>query len=120
MSSNTAMPPDLEVVAPDQGKSKGILYVVGIGPGFHSVSLSWTASVSPNIAGYNVYRSEQDGVAGTRVNAELLRTPAFRDTSTIAGRRYSYSVTAVDRAGNESPASDAVSAGIPAESQPQP
>lgn len=84
------------------------------------LELSWAINAETDIAGYNVYRSEQDGVAGTRLNAELLRTPAFRDTSTIAGRRYSYSVTAVDRAGNESPASDAVSAGIPAESQPQP
>jgi hypothetical protein len=84
------------------------------------LEMSWAINAETDIAGYNVYRSEQDGVAGTRMNAELLRTPAFRDTSTIAGGRYSYSVTAVDRAGNESPASDAVSAGIPAESQPQP
>jgi hypothetical protein len=84
------------------------------------LELSWAINAETDIAGYNMYRSEQDGVAGTRVNAELLRTPAFRDTSTIAGRRYSYSVTAVDRAGNESPASDAVPAGIPAESQQQP
>ena len=84
------------------------------------LELSWAINAETDTAGYNVYRSEQDGIAGTRLNAELLRSPAFRDTSTIAGRRYSYSVTAVDRAGNESPASDAVSAGVPAESQPQP
>jgi fibronectin type 3 domain-containing protein len=32
----------------------------------------------------------------------LLPTPAVRDTSVQAGHRYWYTVTAVDRAGNES------------------
>ena len=104
-----AAPQDLvAVLVPAQGESPA------------HFELSWAISAEADIAGYNVYRSEQSGFSGTRLNVELLRTPAFRDISTIAGRRYSYSVTAVDRAGNESPASDAVSAGIPAESQPKP
>ena len=36
------------------------------------------------------------------------------------GHRYFYSVTAVDRAGNESPLGAVVSGGVPAESQATP
>jgi hypothetical protein len=118
--SNSAIVTPKDVFPPAAPQGLVAVFVPAQGESPAHLELSWAISAEADIAGYNVYRSEQDGVAGTRLNAELLRTPAFRDTSTIAGRRYSYSVTAVDRAGNESPASDAVSAGIPAESQPQP
>jgi len=84
------------------------------------LELSWAINSETDIAGYNVYRSEQLGSPGTRVNGELLLTPAFRDMNAVPGRRYSYSVTAVDRSGNESPASAAVVAGVPSESQSAP
>jgi fibronectin type 3 domain-containing protein len=84
------------------------------------LELSWAINSETDIAGYNVYRTEQVDFPGTRVNAELLLTPAFRDMNAVPGRRYSYSVTAVDRSGNESPASAAVVAGIPSESQSPP
>jgi len=82
--------------------------------------LSWAVSAETDIAGYNVYRSEQAGALGTRLNTELLLTPAFRDMNVQPGHRYFYTVTAVDRSGNESPSSEAVSGGVPAESQPNP
>jgi fibronectin type 3 domain-containing protein len=84
------------------------------------VELSWAISPETDNAGYNVYRSEQVGVLGTRLNAEPLLTPAFRDMNGLPGRRYFYSVTAVDRSGNESAPSAAVSEGVPAEGQPAP
>jgi hypothetical protein len=84
------------------------------------LELSWAINSETDIAGYNVYRSEGVGSPGTRVNAELLLTPAFRDMNAVPGRRYSYSVTAVDRSGNESPASAAVVAGVPSEGQSAP
>jgi hypothetical protein len=117
-NSVTVTPKDVFPPAAPQGLVA--VLVPAQGESSTHLELSWAISAETDIAGYNIYRSEQQGVAGTRLNAELLRTPAFRDISTVAGRRYSYSVTAVDRAGNESPASDAVVAGIPAESQPQP
>jgi len=82
--------------------------------------LSWAVSPETDIAGYNVYRSEQAGASGIRSNTELLLTPAFRDMNVQPGHRYFYTVTAVDRSGNESPSSEAVSGGEPAESQPNP
>ena len=82
--------------------------------------LSWDISPETDIAGYNVYRSEDAGVSGTRMNATLLLTPTFRDMNTISGKRYFYSVTAADRSGNESTASAVVPCGAPGESQPTP
>jgi hypothetical protein len=84
------------------------------------LELSWAISSETDIAGYNVYRSEQAGAPGSRVNTDQLPTPAFRDMNVQPGHRYFYSVTAVDRAGNESPASAAVSGGVPAEGQVTP
>ncbi|MGA8367771.1 MAG: hypothetical protein WB716_10695, partial [Candidatus Acidiferrales bacterium] len=82
--------------------------------------LSWAISPETNIAGYNVYRSGEADVPGTRLNATPLLSPAFRDMNSTPGQRYFYSVTAVDRSGNESPASVAVSCSEPGESQPAP
>jgi len=84
------------------------------------LELSWAVSPETDIAGYNVYRSEQEGGPGARLNTDPLLTPAFRDMNVQSGHRYFYSVTAVDRSGNESRPSEAVSGGVPAESQSNP
>ena len=84
------------------------------------LELSWAINPETDVAGYNVYRSEEVGVLGTRLDAEPLLTPAFRDMNVLAGRQYIYSVTAVDRAGNESPASAGAPGLVPAESQSTP
>lgn len=78
------------------------------------VDLSWSISPEPDVAGYRVYRSEQEGQRGAAVTSELLPTPAFHDAAVQPGRRYWYTVTAVDRFGNESPASAPVLAEIAA------
>jgi predicted phage tail protein len=79
--------------------------------------LSWAISPETDVAGYSVYRSEQAGSAGERLNSELLLTPAFRDMNVQPGHHYFYSVAAVDRSGNESLAGDVVSGSVPAENQ---
>lgn len=84
------------------------------------LELSWAINPETDVVGYNVYRSEQQGTLGTRLNPGLLLTPAFRDTSAVAGRNYFYTVTAVDRSGNESSPSAPIAAEMPAESQQQP
>ncbi len=84
------------------------------------IELSWAISPETDLAGYNVYRSEQGGAPGTRINTEVLLTPAFRDMNVQPGHVYFYTVTALDSSGNESPASAAVSRGVPAESQSTP
>jgi hypothetical protein len=77
------------------------------------VDLSWAINPETDLAGYNVYRSEQAGVPGTRINPQLLPTPAFSDMNGVPGRSYYYTVTAVDRTGNESAPSAAVEARFP-------
>ncbi|MBZ5503409.1 MAG: hypothetical protein LAN59_14455 [Acidobacteriia bacterium] len=104
-----AAPQGLVVVAvPAQGETPAHL------------ELSWAISPEPDLAGYHVYRSEQVGVLGTRQNTNLLPAPAFRDMNVVPGRRYFYSATALDRSGNESPASAVASGGVPAEGNPGP
>lgn len=66
-----------------------------------AVELIWTANSEPDLAGYNVYRRE-DGGAAQKINQKILGTPIVRDTAVTAGRKYSYRVTALDLAGNES------------------
>jgi hypothetical protein len=77
------------------------------------VELSWAISSEGDLAGYYVYRSERDGTPGERINPEVLPSPTFRDTSVVPGRRYVYRVSAVDRAGNESPLSATVQIEVP-------
>ncbi len=80
------------------------------------IELSWAISPETDWAGYHVYRSEQGPEApgpGERLTRELLLAPTFRDMGVLPGRRYTYRVTAVDRAGNESPLSAAASAEVP-------
>jgi hypothetical protein len=78
-----------------------------------SIDLSWAPNTDPDLAGYFVYRQDIDskGVAAgtaTRLNPTPVVGPAYRDQTATAGRRYSYRVTAVDTAGNESAPSEAV------------
>jgi hypothetical protein len=73
------------------------------------VDLSWSINPESDVAGYRVYRSEQEGVRGDALQPALVPTPALRDAAVQAGHRYWYTVTAVDRAGNESAASMSVS-----------
>jgi hypothetical protein len=77
------------------------------------VELAWNLSTEPDLAGYSVYRSEEQGARGERLNTGLSTAPTFRDLTAMPGRRYFYKVTAVDRAGNESAPSSEVAAEVP-------
>lgn len=89
--------------AAPQGIAAAVL--PGSQPGSLVVDLSWSINLETDLAGYRIYRSEQEGPRGALLTQELLLTPAYRDTSVQPGHRYWYSVTAIDRAGNESDAS---------------
>jgi len=68
------------------------------------VELIWNANTEPDLAGYNVYRRDGEG-APHKLNSELVGTPLYRDVAAEAEHRYTYWVTAVDAAGNESASS---------------
>ena len=88
-------PRDTFPPTPPQGLSS--IYSAG------AVELVWTANTESDLAGYNVYRL--DDQTAQRVNKELVRTPIFRDVAATAGKTLTYYVTAVDLSGNESKAS---------------
>jgi hypothetical protein len=97
----TVTPHDTFPPAVPQGLVAAVL--PGATSGTVLVDLSWSINLETDLAGYHVYRSEQEGTRGPLVTPDLLPTPAVRDTSVEPGHRYWYTVTAVDRAGNESP-----------------
>ena len=74
----------------------------GSAPDSIVVDLSWSISRETDLAGYRVYRAEEQGTKGALLTPELLLAPAYRDTSVQQGHRYWYTVTAVDHAENES------------------
>ena len=85
----------------------------GASPGTLLVDLSWAINLETDMAGYRVYRSERGDERGQLLTPELLPTPAYRDSSVLSGRRYWYTVAAVDRAGNESAPSTTLLVEIP-------
>ncbi len=76
------------------------------------IDLIWTPDTDADLAGYNVYRHEE-GSPPTKLNSEPVKTPAFRDANVTAGKRYFYSVSAVDLRGNESTRSEEASETAP-------
>ena len=70
------MPRDVFPPAPPQGLSS--IYSAG------AVELVWTANTEADLAGYNVYRL--DNQTAQRVNKELVRTPIFRDATAAPGK----------------------------------
>lgn len=78
----------------------------------HSVALNWTASTS-TVSGYNVYRSTVSGSGYAKLNASLVASLSYSDTSVQSGTTYFYVATAVDSAGDESVNSNQANATIP-------
>jgi hypothetical protein len=111
----TVTPRDTFPPATPQGIVAALL--PGAAAGALVVDLSWSISLEADLAGYRVYRSEQEGTRGQILSPDLLPTPAVRDTSVEPGHRYWYTVTAVDRAGNESAPSAPVAVDV---TQPSP
>jgi hypothetical protein len=79
----------------------------------HSVDLSWTASQSPGVVGYNIYRSSVAGGPYSKVNSTLNADTTYTDTTVTAGQTYFYVVKAVDGNDVESGPSNEVQAVIP-------
>jgi hypothetical protein len=62
------------------------------------VNLDWDDSPEPDLAGYNVYRSETSGGPYSQVNGTLLTTSDYLDLDVVNGTTYFYVVSAVDTA----------------------
>jgi len=80
----------------------------------HTVALSWVASTSPTITGYNVYRSTVNGSGYVKINGSTLVTVlSYTDTTVQNAATYYYVTTAVDSTGTESSYSNQATAVIP-------
>jgi hypothetical protein len=78
----------------------------------HVVDLSWNASTSSNVVGYNVYRSP-DGATWKKVNASLIASTLYSDSTVANGTTYYYAAAAVDVSGHESIKTAPVKAVVP-------
>ena len=94
-----AVPTGLQAVASGEGQKP-------------FVDLIWAPVTNPDLAGYNVYRHESDGSA-SKLNSDLVKSPAYRDATGTPGTTYVYSVSSVDVRGNESGPSQEASEALP-------
>ena len=76
------------------------------------IDLTWNSNSEADLAGYNIYRHTEGGQP-QKINAQLVTTPAFRDSGVQPGTKYFYTVSAVDQRGNESNKSEEASESVP-------
>ena len=79
----------------------------------HTVNLSWEASTSQNIVGYNVYRGPSASGPYTKINSALDPNTSYSDGTVQSGQTYYYVTTALDSTGAESAYSNQSEAVIP-------
>ena len=83
-------------------------------PVAHYVDLSWRASTSDHVVGYNAYRSTTAGGPYTLL-ASAIADVTYTDHAVLAGTTYFYVVTAVDDGALESGYSTEVQAVVPSQ-----
>ena len=80
-------------------------------PAVHTATLTWAASTSPGVTGYNVYRSLKNASGYTKIGNTTTQL-TYVDASVTNATTYYYVVTAVNAAG-ESGYSNQTTAVIP-------
>jgi len=68
-------------------------------PSAHSVTLSWKASTSAGIVGYNVYRRDKTSPAFSKINQKPIGTTSCIDYFVQLRHKYYYYVVAADHLG---------------------
>lgn len=84
------------------------------GAGAHSVDLTWSASTTPGITGYDVYRGTTLGGPYTKLNTTIVQGTNYTDDTAQTGQTYYYVTTAVGSQNAESAYSNSAEAVIPA------
>jgi hypothetical protein len=79
----------------------------------HKVQLSWKASTSKHIVGYNVYRGTRSGGPYKKINTVLDPKTRFTDLKVAARHKYYYVATAVNSRKKESAHSKQIRVAIP-------
>ena len=78
----------------------------------HVVDLSWKASTSTDVVGYNAYRS-LDGATWKKINASTIASTLYSDSTVANSTTYYYAATAVDIYGKESSKTASIKAVVP-------
>ena len=89
-----------------------VVFRASSGPS-RNVLLNWTASTSPEIVGYNVYRATLPGGAYQQLNTSPVSGTSYVDTDVVPGQIYFYVTTAVDQKSNQSVFSNEAVALVP-------
>jgi hypothetical protein len=76
------------------------------------VDLVWSPDTEADLAGYYIFRHEENEPP-VKLNSEPVKAPAFRDSKVQSGKKYFYSVSAVDERNNESAKSEETSEQVP-------
>ncbi|HVW85262.1 MAG TPA: hypothetical protein VHB50_11305 [Bryobacteraceae bacterium] len=79
----------------------------------NAVELNWVASVSPDVAGYNVYRGTAPDGPFAALNTSLITDVTYSDHNPPGALPLYYVVTAVDANGGESVYSNTAKAVVP-------
>ena len=79
-------------------------------PAKRKINLNWTANGEPDLAGYNVYRSNSASGTFTKLNSSLVTGTSYTNSGLTSGSTWFYRITAVDTSNNESAPSATVSA----------
>jgi hypothetical protein len=66
------------------------------------ISISWAPMQNANVAGFNLYRSIQQGTGYEKANSSLITGTSYLDQVLIAGVNYYYILTVVNNAQEES------------------
>ncbi len=76
----------------------------GTGASTHTVDLSWAASTSTDVRGYNVYRAVYTNSCGSfsKINSVLITSTWYTDSEVTNGTTYCYATTAVNTSNEES------------------
>jgi hypothetical protein len=82
-------------------------------PALHTVSVTWNASTTSGLAGYNVYRGTVSGGPYSRITSTPTTALQFTDSAATAGQTYFYVVTAVSGNGVESVTSNEMKVTVP-------
>jgi hypothetical protein len=80
----------------------------------YTVNLNWDASTSPDITGYNVYRSTTSGGPYSEINTGgLVASTTYADSTVASGATYYYVTTAVNSSNQQSAYSTQITVQIP-------
>jgi Abnormal spindle-like microcephaly-assoc'd, ASPM-SPD-2-Hydin len=79
----------------------------------YAVNLTWQASSSSELAGYDVYRSTSSSGSYSLLNTSPITATAYSDSSVADGQTYYYVVTAVNTSNVQSADSNQISVSIP-------